>query len=266
MGRGLTRDRLPDHARRQPSDAGLSRVFVAGGITLLAVVVVAVALVMSLGRGGSGGGQTGPTVIGGTPPPSPSTQSEFIKLPENFTVFVNNENHFSLAYPNTWPAMTALAATATSNSNTSYTAGTTPLRHVALGTSELNGRLTASVIDITKGGVVTHANGATVATTKVGNDYTWKVIALGAADPTYKIGDSYPINASNFLPTVAAYNFSEAEKNQLRGRWAIISGSSIVLVELPVLSRADGGIPAADDGDKYTDISAYIAQTLRPTM
>src|SRR5437773_1674864 len=83
-------------------------------------------------------------------------------------------------------------------------------------------------------------------------------IPLGSGDPTYKIGDVYPINASNFLPGIPVYNFSVAESNQLQGRWAIISGDHIILVELPKLNRADGGIPTGDDGDKYTDLSAEI--------
>ena len=129
----------------------------------------------------------------------------------------------------------------------------------------MNGRLTASDLNLTKDGIVTHANGATVGDTKVGNDYAWKVISLGSGDPTYKIGDAYPINSSNFLPGVPVYNFSVAENNQLQGRWAIITGDHIILVEIPKLSRADGGIPTGDDGDKYTVLSAEIARTIRPT-
>lgn len=207
-----------------------------------------------------------------TPPPAPPTpppaadsssangQPLFIRIPEGYSVYTNKDYKFSFAFPTPWgpigDSTTAIAA------HVSYS---TTFTDYQLGSSVLNGQLTAYVYPKDQFKILTHSNGAQVTAVKLGSSYGWKVVQTGSADPKLQVGNDYTVQTNTYQAKATIYDFSTIENGQIQGRWVFESGDNFIVVSLPVISRKNGTTPDGGDLATYRAIGNNLAKTMRPT-
>ncbi len=191
-----------------------------------------------------------------------STQPQVIRIPDNYSTYVNKTYKFSFAYPTPWvgsvnieDAFNPLPASD----------GASFFNRYVFGNSVLDGSLTAQVDDKDAFKLNTVPNGATVAPVKLGDSYGWKVVQASSGSPNLKVGDSYNVKSSKYQSNVTVYNFTYSDSNTYQTRWVFQSGDNFVGVYLPILNHPDGSAVSSADLALYTVISNNIAKTIRPT-
>lgn len=195
---------------------------------------------------------------------APASQPNFIRIPENYSVYTNKDYKFSFAYPTPWANSISVKGLKDANFvpiSTKFAFFT----NYALGSSVLNGQLLVNIDNKDAFKILTHPGGAVVAPVKLGDGYGWKVVQAGTADSTLKVGDSYNVKSAKYQSGVTIYNLAVNGSNSVQSRWVLQSGDNFVGISLPILSHVDGSAPSTADIALYTAISNNVAKTARPT-
>jgi hypothetical protein len=195
----------------------------------------------------------------------PASQPNVIRIPDNYTAYVNKNYKLSFAHPTPWATSIIVKGPTDTAPVPSSPQAASSFKNYGLGSSILNGQLVVYVDKQDAFSMLLHTNGAVIAPVKLGDGYGWKVVQAGAADPTLKVGDSYNIKSATYQSGIPVYNFTVSVNNTLQGRWVFQSGENFVAVSLPTLSRTDNSAPSAADIALYNIISNNVAKTSRPT-
>lgn len=249
---------------RTPDQSGISSFAGAAAIAGIGVVFLVVFLIATSGGSKKANDTPKDNTSQSQTDSNASSQPTVIRIPEDYTVYANKDFEFSFAYPTPWGTLTGTAREA--GGTALFTARSGGFNSYALGSSVLNGQLTAFVYDKDDFKISTHDNGPMVTAAKLGDTYGWKVVQAGPADPKLQVGDNYNVKSAKYQAGVDVFDLSINEKNTLQSRWVIASGDNFIVVNLPTINRADGSAPPANDLAVYNAVAGNIAKTLRPTL
>jgi hypothetical protein len=239
-----------------------------GGLFVLGVVV-GVVLLANTGNSPSSKATVQPPSSNSTSDDTSNQPPTSIRIPEDYTVYVDKDYKFSVAYPKVWGDLSAVSKSDRSDPTADPAA--TVVKHTVavtnspLGSSLLNGSVTASVYPANTFQLTIRSDGAAVAPAKLGTTYGWKVVKPSGTAPVLAIGDNYSVKSSVYQAQAPIYNFSEADAKHARGRWAFTSGNNFIVVELPTLSAPNAGQLSEADLKAYTAVGTNMAKTMRPT-
>jgi hypothetical protein len=187
-------------------------------------------------------------------------KKEEFKLPEGYISYKSSSPGFSMAYPKDWGDLAA-----PTDSNLGYTAATKYIDNKTIGDSWLQGYFGYSLSDKSTFKISTKKYGATVAPTKSGSGYTWKVVEVNPADTTDKVGDTYTVKTLTSTSGVTLYDFSWQDEGATHSTFVFEANNKFVTVSLPAILRQFMDTVSAKDMDLYNTIAKNIQSSVALT-